>query len=255
MSILGKQVVTLDATGRAAFPPGSGRDRVLVILKTKGPHTAAGISERLGVTTIAVRQHLAVLAREQLVDFTDDRRKVGRPARIWRLTPQGDERFGDGHADLAVAMLEATKGAFGREGLERLTAERTRQQVASYQARMPGDNASLEDRLASLARLRREEGFMAELRRNRDGTFELVENHCSIAKAARAYPILCAGEPMLFRAVLGRRVAVARTQHMLAGDRCCSYCISDRDVSATRARLRPSNSARPGGCEERRRNP
>jgi len=206
--------------------PGSGRERVLHVLKTKGPQTAARIAKRLGVTPMAVRQHLAVLEGEQLVDFTDDRRKVGRPARLWRLTPKASDQFPDCHAELAVGLLQAIERAFGEEGIERLTEERTRQQAENYRARMPGPSASLEERVASLARIRREEGYMAESRHNRDGTIELVENHCSIAKAARLCPKLCGGELSLFRTVLGDDVSVERTEHILSGGRCCSYSIT-----------------------------
>lgn len=216
------------ATAMSSDVPGTGRDRTLYVLKTKGPQTAARIAKRLGVTTMAVRQHLAVLEGEKLVDFTDDRRKVGRPARLWRLTPSAYDRFQDCHAELAAGMLQAIQSAFGEEGLDRLTAERTRQQAESYRARMPGPKAPIEERVATLARIRREEGYMAESRHNRDGTFELVENHCSIAKAARLCPKLCGAELELFRVVLGDDVSVDRTEHILAGDRCCSYCVAER---------------------------
>ena len=214
------------ATAMTSDVPSSARERVLHVLKTKGPQTSAQIAKRLGVTTMAVRQHLAVLEGEKLADFTDERRKVGRPARLWRLTPKTYDRFPDCHAELAVGMLQAIQRAFGEEGLERLTEERTRQQAEAYQALMPGPNASLEERVATLARIRREEGYMAELRHNHDGTIELVQNHCSIAKAARLCPKLCGGELSLFRTVLGDDVSVERTEHILSGGRCCSYCIT-----------------------------
>ena len=41
------------------------------------PQTAARMAERLGVTTMAVRQHLAALQEQGLVDYVDERRKVG----------------------------------------------------------------------------------------------------------------------------------------------------------------------------------
>jgi len=214
------------ATAMSSDAPGSGRERVLYVLKTKGPQTAARIAKRLGVTPMAVRQHLAVLEGEKLVDFTEDRRKVGRPARLWRLTPKASDSFADHHAELAVGMIQAIQSAFGDEGLERLTNERTRLQVASYRARMPAPNAPLEERMATLARIRREEGYMAESRHNRDGTIELVENHCSIAKAASICSKLCGGELSLFRTLLGDGVSVERTEHILSGGRCCSYCIT-----------------------------
>ena len=69
---------------------------------------------------------------------------------------------------------------------------------------------------------------MAESRHNRDGTFELVENHCSIAKAASFCPKLCSCELELFRLVLGANVSVKRTEHILSGDRCCSYSIAEQ---------------------------
>jgi predicted ArsR family transcriptional regulator len=207
--------------------PGTGRERVLFVLKTVGPQTTARIAKRLGVTGMAVRQHLAVLQEEKLVDFTNDRRKVGRPARLWSLTPEACDRFPDCHAELAVGILQAVQSALGDEGLVRLTEERTRQQAESYGARMPAKNAPIEERVATLARLRREDGYMAESHRNRDGTFQLLENHCSILKAAHYCPKLCGGELAVFRAVLGESVSVDRVQHILAGDRCCSYGIRE----------------------------
>jgi predicted ArsR family transcriptional regulator len=217
------------------YAPGPGKERVLFAIKTKGPQTAAAIAKRLGITTMAVRQHLAALSEEQLVDFTDDRRKVGRPARLWRLTAKASERFHDSHAELAVGLLAAIKDSFGEAGLARLNEERTRQQIARYRERMPGAQAALEERVATLARLRREEGFMAEARNHRDGSYEMVENHCSIAKAAHSCPSLCGGELELFQAALGEQVAVARTAHLLGGDRCCSYSIRERTLPARRA--------------------
>lgn len=218
----------MKVTAMSSDTPGTGRERVLYVLKTMGPQTAARIAKHLGVTTMAVRQHLAVLAGEKLVDFTDDRRKVGRPARLWRLTPDASDRFPERHTELALGMLQAIQSAFGEEGLERLTIERTRQQVQSYRTLMPGPNAPLEERVAALTRLRSADGFMAESRRNRDGTFELVENHCSIAKAANLCSKLCGGELDLFRAVLGADVSVQRTEHIFSGDRRCSFCIAEQ---------------------------
>ena len=221
------------ALGVRADAPVSARERVLFVLKTAGPQTAARMAKQLGVTTMAVRQHLAVLEGEMLVDFTDERRKVGRPARLWRLTPKAFDKFPDGHAELAVGMLHAIQSTFGEEGLERLTEERTRQQVEVYRARMPGPGAPIEERAATLARLRCEEGYMAEWGRQRDGTLRLVENHCSIANAARFCPKLCAGELSLFRAALGDDVSVERVEHILSGDRCCAYRISERPHDPT----------------------
>ena len=221
-----------------AHTPTSGRNRVPLLLKTKGPQTAARMAERLGVTTMAVRQHLAALQEQGLVDYVDERRKVGRPARVWHLTPDANDRFPDRHAELAVGILQAVQGTFGEEGLERLITATTQQQIDAYRVRMPGPGTPLKQRVTALAKIRRDEGFMAEWHEVRDGTIEFLQNHCAINSAARFSGMLCSGELALFRAVLGDGVSVERFEYLLSGDRRCAYRISNLKIPST-----SSNSA------------
>lgn len=202
----------------------STRDRILHLLKSRGPQTAAALARRCGVTSVAVRAQLERLAADDLAEFTEEPRGVGRPARLWRLTEQARGLFPDSHGELAVGMLAALRAAFGEDGLQRLIAERTRVQAAAYRKRVPAAE-TLERRVAALAALRREEGYMAEWARERDGALLLVENHCPICAAAEACQGLCAGELDLFRRVLGRGVSVERTEHLLDGSRRCVYRI------------------------------
>ncbi len=133
--------------------PGSGRKRVLFVLKTNGPQTAAHIAKRLVVTAMAVRQHLALLEGEALVDFTHERRKVGRPIRRWRLTDKGYDLFPDRHAELAIAMLQAVDDTFGENGFELFAKALTRLQADTYRARMPPAEAPLEERVVNFLRM------------------------------------------------------------------------------------------------------
>ena len=215
----------MQAANVSASEPGSGRDRILFLLKRDGPQSTAALAQQLAVTAMAVRQHLSVLNAEGLVEFSDEQRKLGRPARIWQLTAVAHERFPDHHAQLAVDMLQVVQSVFGEEGLERVTDEWTRQQVVAYSARMPSPDLPLAQRVAALVRIRREEGFMAECGPAQTGVIELVENHCAIAKAAHLCTKLCGGELTVFRAVLGVGVSVERVEHFLAGDRRCTYRI------------------------------
>jgi predicted ArsR family transcriptional regulator len=203
------------------------RDRVLYQLKTRGEQTAARLAKKLAITPMAVRQHLAALEDEALVAFRDERRKVGRPARIWRLTDDASEHFPDSHAELTVDILDAVRRTFGDEGMDRLLATRAKKQLAQYRARLPQADAPLAKRVAALASIRREEGYMAEWTRERDA-FLFVENHCPICAAAELCQGLCRDELALFRKVLGPGCRVERTEHILAGARRCAYRIEPR---------------------------
>ncbi|MGH7949638.1 MAG: helix-turn-helix transcriptional regulator [Candidatus Binataceae bacterium] len=213
------------------------RERILMMLKMRGPESAASLARRLGVTAMAVRQHLDRLRRDGLVTFADERRPVGRPARMWRLTDKGSSRFPDTHAELTVEMIGAMRAALGERGVDKVLAERSRRQLAAYRARLKTAGDSLEKRVAVLAAIRREQGYMAEWSRRADGSFLLVENHCPICAAARVCQGLCRDELALFRAALGRGAEVERTDHILAGARRCAYQITSARAQVGAASL------------------
>jgi len=214
--------------------PVSSRDRLLFALKTKGPMTASQLARRLRITSMAAHQQLSSLKEDGLVAFTKEQGKVGRPAHLWALTSKAHDRFPDSHADLAIAMLRAIRACFGDKGLAKVTEERTRRQIRDYRRRMPGPSAPIERRLKALTQLRRAEGFMAEWARACDGTIELLQNHCSIRKAADICWRLCDTELVLLRSVLGKDVTVQRVEHTLQGDSRCAYQVREVKRAAGR---------------------
>src|SRR6476619_6092997 len=165
----------------ATQPSGERKTRRTITkrLKTEGPIDSAQLAERLGLTAMAVRQHLYVLQREGLVTAEERPVPIGRPAKFWRLTREADHLFPEAYAELSVALIDSVKDAFGEEGLERVLTSRSAKQRVDYGKRIR-PNDSLEKKLKELAKVRSEEGYMAEIRREEDGGFLLVENHCPI---------------------------------------------------------------------------
>ena len=206
------------------------RRAVLDTLKREGPAEVRALADAVGVSGVAVRQHLLALEAEGLVAAEDEARPKGRPVKLYRLTEAAARYFPDAHADLTVGLLASMKQAFSEAGLNRLLSVRGREQAEDYRARMAGA-ASLSARLQALAAIRTEEGYMAEIREAADGGFLLIENHCPICRAAAACTGLCEVELQVFRRALGDGVRVERTDHILAGARRCAY-----RVTATAAR-------------------
>ena len=204
------------------------RDRVLLQLKTKGAQQAAQLARTLGITAMAVRQHLAALESEELVSHSDRRGGVGRPARIWELTPKAASRFPDSHAELTVDLLEVMRESLGEEGLDRLISARTKRHLDRYRVQLPGAESAIEERVAALAQLRCDEGYMAEWLLEEDGSWLLIENHCPICAAAEICQGLCRDELGLFRSALGDDVTVERIEHILSGARRCAYRVTAR---------------------------
>lgn len=198
------------------------RRAILDLLKQEGPRDARSLAEQVGVTAMAVRQHLYDLAEQGLVTYDEQARPIGRPAKLWRLTAAADSFFPDGHADLTIGLIDAMKAAFGDPGLDRLLQVRSAEQATAYRKSMARAR-SLRGRLEALARIRSQEGYMADVSAESDGGYLLVENHCPICSAASACTGLCAAELAVFQEVLGDQVEVERTDHILAGARRCAY--------------------------------
>src|SRR5215213_2171085 len=207
--------------------PGERKTRraITKLLKTEGPIDSAQLAQRLGLTPMAVRQHLYALQREGLVTSESRPVPIGRPAKFWRLTPEADHLFPEAYAELSVALINSVKDAFGEDGLERVLTSRCARQRMDYGKRIhPKD--SLDRKLEELAKVRTEEGYMAEIRKEDDGSYLLVENHCPICAAANACQGFCATELDLFRSVLGAGVSVEGAGHFIKGDRRCVYRVS-----------------------------
>jgi predicted ArsR family transcriptional regulator len=139
--------------------------RVVDTLKRRGPQTAGELAAALGLTDVAIRQHLDALATNGLVESVarpvPDRGR-GRPSSAWRLTSLATDLFPDRHADLTVEFIRATREALGEEGLLRIVEVRARDQTNLYRATMPA-GSSLKKRVEALAARRSAEGYMAEV--------------------------------------------------------------------------------------------
>jgi predicted ArsR family transcriptional regulator len=217
-------------------------DRLLLLLKTRGPQTAADLAAIVGISAEGVRQQLVRLAESGLIEATTEPRGVGRPVQLWALTAAGNARFPDTHAELTAQLLRAVRSELGEEALEKLIARREAESREAYSLLLAGA-ADLGERVARLAAARSREGYMAESQAEGDG-YLLVENHCPICVAAAACQGFCRAERDVFQQVLGRGVSVERTEHILGGGRRCAYriALAAPPAAATAPRARRKRS-------------
>jgi predicted ArsR family transcriptional regulator len=202
----------------------SGTDRLLGIIKRRGPQRVGSLGRALGVSAEAARQQLIQLADAGLVVAEVQKRGVGRPSRLWSLTAAGHARFPDTHSELTVQLIDSIRKTFGAAALDRIIRGRQNQIRRGYRAALGGAR-SLAARVARLAEIRAREGYMAEWRKDGNG-FLLLEHHCPICSAATACQGFCRSELEIFRDALGGDAVVERIEHLLAGARRCAYRIT-----------------------------
>ena len=198
-------------------------DRLMLLLKSHGRLTTGALAERLGISVPGTRQHLVRLRDDGLVSSVAVPAGVGRPAQGWELTASGHRRFPDTHAEVLVAMLRSMRDVLGEAALDAVIEARGKETERLYRARL-AERSELPDKLAALAEIRREEGYMAQLEARDDGWL-LIENHCPICAAARACQGFCRSELAIFSSLLAP-ANVTRVEYLMDGARRCAYRIT-----------------------------
>src|SRR5579872_2145228 len=117
---------------KTAAENSSGRKAVLSVLKREGPVSADTMGEKLGVTAMAVRQHLYGLMEEGLAAYDEQAKGRGRPVKLWRATEKANARFADAHSALASDLIFQMRKTFGDKGLDKLLKLRTNEQEKIY---------------------------------------------------------------------------------------------------------------------------
>ena len=198
------------------------RPAILDLLKVYGPTNAPRLAELRGVTLTAVRQQLAALEREGLIQVRVEKRKVGRPTHLYALSAKADSLFPQAYGPFALGLLRQIRDLDGEKKLEKMFERRTRALISTYRKRLAGMTAA--EKWRELARIRESEGYMA--RAEGKG---MSEHHCPIAAIAKEFPMACRYEKKLFEAVLGAKLD--RTDHLASGGRACVYAPAPRGKS------------------------
>lgn len=201
--------------------PANTHQAVLHHLKRNREMTVAELCEVLGITSMAVRRHLAGLQKDGLVDCRMVRQSRGRPTYRYKLTPKADSLFPSGLAAMAFDLLDAVYDARGNAGVMELLTMRDEFLVKKHAPRLA--ELDFEARLQEVVKIYSESGFMTEWKRLEDGNYFIFQQHCAIHHLASEYRQICHLEPKLIERLLG--VPVTREKFMLKDDPICGYLV------------------------------
>jgi DeoR family suf operon transcriptional repressor len=194
------------------------RGEVLVQLKRAQPLAAKQLAARMGLSLNAARHHLKELEAQGLVRYELEHRGVGAPAFAYRLTPAGEALFPRRYQETLTALLDSLVEQEGREVAIGLLESH----LSGLARRLREDlkDASPAERLQAIARVRSEQGYMAEAAGGEPSGI-LTEHNCAIQAVAERFPEICAAEARFLSEVLGAEVD--RREHILSGCSACEY--------------------------------
>ena len=199
------------------------QQQILTFIKQQGETTNAAIADQLNVSYEAVRQQLRQLEAAQLVVARKKRpegQRVGRPTRVYTLSPTGDHLFPKAYDELAVELIDTLAAALGTEALRQVLASLTDENVRQWAPRL--QDKSLLERLEALKGIYLEDdAYMKVDKDETSGELRLVERNCPFLNVASRRPALCSVTVSTLSRLLGH--TVTREKRFQDGDGRCVF--------------------------------
>jgi predicted ArsR family transcriptional regulator len=226
------------------FGPGLGEAQrlILLALKRRGPASRAELGAELDYAPATLRGHLEALVGRGLVARPGTRRSgPGRPEVVYTLADAGEALFPRRESALLTELVGFLEGRGERALLREFFAARiaTRRPAALDRVR----HLTGRRRMAEVARILSDEGFMAEIApEGPEGKPGLRLCHCPIRDVVAVTDLPCRAEIAFAEALLDQ--TLARVEYIPAGGSACSYVPraappSPRPATARRRRTEP----------------
>lgn len=150
----------------------------------EAPRTVSDLADRLDLTDNAVRAHLVALERDGVVRQEGERRSGGRPAYVYRVTPEADELFPKAYDRALTQVLDVLEGRMDDAELGELLREAGRRAVEA-----PGPDVGMEERIDRAVALLEDYGGLPEAENGEDGVLRLRTRSCPLSGVLRDHPL------------------------------------------------------------------
>jgi predicted ArsR family transcriptional regulator len=144
---------------------------------------------------------------------------------LYQLTSQGKTMFPKSYSGIATTAINFIERNMGKEGVEGFLRERQEELYVKYRERLK--DLDFDMKVKELARIRDEEGYIAESRKLRKpNNHVLLEYNCPIIQIAGRHWEARSAETELFEKLLGAEI---ETTHRAAkGDEVCRFMIQEK---------------------------
>ncbi|QGQ21009.1 helix-turn-helix domain-containing protein [Cellulomonas sp. JZ18] len=206
------------------------RRRVLQLVASDGPVSAADLASALDLTAAGVRRHLAALEQAGQVVVHESHggaRGRGRPARRYVVTGDGQATLSQRYAEIAAEALRFLADAAGPEAVERFAEQRVRELETRHAAAVAAAGEDVGARAHALADALARDGYAASARPVPGAAVvQLCQGHCPVQDVAAEFPQLCEAETRAFGRLLG--VHVQRLSTLTTGGHVCTTSVPTR---------------------------
>ena len=195
------------------------RSRVVHVLR-RGPATLDELVTELGLTRTAVRLQLAVLERDGSVERRGVRRGRTKPAHVYQLTGQAEQRLSRAYIPVLTQLLHVLAARLSSTEFDAVMRDVGRELLAGQ----PRPRGALKARADAASGLLNELGGLTDV--SEEGHDLVIRSHgCPLAAAAVHHPETCNAMESLVSEFVGasveqrcERTNRPRCRFLIAGD-------------------------------------
>ncbi len=220
------------------------RELIRDLLAARSEATVGQIAAELNLNQANIRRHLEVMRAEGFVDVRIQRRDVGRPSYVYRLTERAEEQ--SAHYPRLVhrlfrriASLPEEQAASGQALLVQVFDGVAEDIAGTYRLQVTG--TTVEQRVAETSVALKDEGIVDHWRKDADG-YHLMNTCCPYRKAAEASDAPCHADHRVVEMLVG--MPVEQIGRMIDGQPACEYIVRGAEPAAVTAKPRARRKSR-----------
>ena len=203
----------------------STRELIRDLLAARTEATVGEISTELGLNQANIRRHLEALRAEGLADVRIQRREIGRPSYVYRLTERAEEQSAHyprlvHRLFTRIAALPGDQAASGQALLGQAFDGMAEDIAGTYRLQVTG--STVEQRVAETSVALRDEGIVDHWRKDADG-YHLMNTCCPYRRAAEASDAPCHADHRVIEMLVG--MPVDQVSRMVDGNLTCEYVV------------------------------
>ena len=177
-------------------------------LKRSDGMPVSDLARELKMSYMGVKGHCVKLAKLGYLEewrVPREKKEVGRPEKLYRLTKKCDPLFPSAGVDLTLSVLESVRKLFGDSAPEKLLFKYFQDLQNEWTPKLKTAK-SLVEKATRLADLRDKAGWFGRCHYDSSEGFRLEEYHSPLAEIYKVYPNAVRMEVQMMERILGTRV-------------------------------------------------
>jgi predicted ArsR family transcriptional regulator len=201
------------------------REKIILLLKKRGPMSIDSLGRELNITSMGIRQHLLFLERKGLINYVSKRQGIGRPAFLYKLTEKADYLFTKTYDDFVLNLLKDVEKQDGQDKIaEVFNRHKNRLLRVAREALL--ERRNIQDRVTGLKDFLEARGYFPELLSS-NSHYSLKIFNCPIYRIAVDFKEACQQHMLMFRELLGKEVSL--DECITDGKPSCTFIIPKKD--------------------------